>query len=99
MDYIQLETPLDMFEFQVIGWFPYETSYINKVRVPREAYHHIEAQLNKQTGIYDNKYTIVCKGNSVGCSRRFAMMFKDNWVSVGEWEDVSAYPVGELRTK
>ena len=97
LDYIQFDNPIEIEGrgFNVLGYFPYETSYIHNARIPRSSQHEIEVELP----IYDNKYTIICQGTTVGCDKRFAMMFKDNWVSIGKWEDITNYPIGELKKR
>ena len=77
--------------FKVVGFFPYHTKAIkNSVKVSRNIFHELERILAK-SGIYDNKYVIVCEDTVNFGTEDFAINFKDYWAAIGKLEDIVDY--------
>ena len=79
---------------KLIGYFPYHTARVtikdNNI-FPCELFEEFR-KLLVLCGIFDNKSVYICKTTTeFNVVNTFAIMFKDTWVSIGTWNQVTSY--------
>lgn len=102
--YKELNEPIIFPDFQVIGYFPYETAGIyttdpfGDATPPRSLFAQLEHELSKYR-IADNKYVIICKQTGSAGASHFAIFFKDDYCRIGNWSHVKGYGGKKLELK
>jgi hypothetical protein len=87
---------------EILGYFPYHNARIrgteHQVIFPRTFVREFEKILTLNH-MADNKTVYICKEHGASLDgHRFAVMLKDTWATIGEWESVVDYYGKELTT-
>lgn len=100
--FIPLKVHIPEYGIQILGYFPYHRAKLNPTELyigrhitplplPRELFRHIENVL-EQYHINDNKSVYICESNNSPYDNKpFALMYKDTYCMIGEWDSVVRY--------
>ena len=96
--FVKKNVELKVERYIILGYFPYHTACIrrrlhrNFTPFPRTFLEDFENILIKN-GMQDNKSVYICESSAdaVGEHKRWAVMLKDDWAIIGNWEEVTDY--------
>jgi len=86
----ELETPIKLDGFTLIGYYPYETARIRGLKVPRQVYDYITDNTEIMQ-ILDNKIVLVFQDDVRFGTHDFALFLHDCGGIIGSHEDIIDY--------
>ena len=89
--FVKYDTPLELDDFIVVGYYPYEVARIRGLKIPRGAFRDLETKLHLAGNFTDNKIVLVCEDTVKFGTHSFGVFLHDLGAVVGKLDDIIKY--------